>query len=353
MIDLLYGSCQRFRYRYRDITLRGSVRCPLPVRSARYRLNASSPVDFYVEALPHPPALDWRFAYKASPARLRLPQPGEFTIEIPVDSPALHAGINRVAIEIVDAGDGVHDAEFEVHWDPRPVELPLELADLTRFAELQDVGQVINGAFDLDRDANAIRARTPVAPDALLILAAPAGSQEATYRVVFADLERGKYLGLSDFFVCHEEEAPPIGIKPGWSTAGLATLTYGWRPGSPAEVGRDPGRPLAGEARAWLARSDNSRQAQRWLVKTDPPATLALEPGVAYRVRHRVEFADGVNRVRFRIWPEAAAEPHAWLCDISDAGVSRALPRFTQASFALFQHTGAGTAWSNIRLRAL
>ena len=78
-------------------------------------------------------------------------------------------------------------------------------------------------------------------------------------------------------------------------------------------------------------------------MKTDPPATLSIAAGVRYCVRHRVQLDGSVNRVCFRIWAAGDAEPGAWLCDISDAGVPRDQQRFTQAAFALFQHTGAGT----------
>ncbi|MCI0530239.1 MAG: hypothetical protein L0Y56_22575, partial [Nitrospira sp.] len=183
-------------------------------------------------------------------------------------------------------------------------------------------------------------------------------SQEATYNIRFSEPDKGKYLGLSDFFVGHEEEDPPLGIKPGWSTAGLATLTYGWRPGSPAEV-RANFKPVLtrtrpdGEARAWISYGDNARRKERWLVKTDPPARVPIEEGGKYRVRHQVLFEGGINRVRFRVWPVHHPEPTDWLCDINDSGIAPGLPKFSRASFALFQHTGMPTEWSNIRVVAL
>ncbi|MGH7265341.1 MAG: hypothetical protein ACREMB_10875 [Candidatus Rokuibacteriota bacterium] len=358
MIRLRYGSQQRFRFRYRDVTLPGHVDAPMPLRSATYRLDDGPPVRFYVEELSEPPGLDWRFGYKPSPARLRLPHRGDFNIEIPVTSLAPQAGSHRVAIDLEDAAGGRAHADVAFTWDPTPVSLPLDLTDLSKVTNIQQVGQVVNGAFDLDPGRSAVRARAPVAPDALLLLGAPSGSQEATYDVVFSEPDTAKYLGLSDFFVGHEEEDPPLGIKPGWSTAGLATLTYGWRPGSPAEVGQRPAEPVPGsrpegQARAWLACSDNSRRRERWLVKTDPPARVGVEAGVRYRVRHQVLFEEGVNRVRFRIWPAGDREPASWLCEIDDAGAPSEHRRFSAASFGLFQHTGRPTEWSSIRVVAL
>lgn len=114
----------------------------------------------------------------------------------------------------------------EFAWDPTPVTLPIELTDLSKLSDIQSIGQVVDGRFAVDPERNAIVSVTPVVPDALCLLAAPTASQEATYRIEFADISKAKYLGLSDFFVRHEEEEPPIGIKPGWSTAGLATVRF-------------------------------------------------------------------------------------------------------------------------------
>jgi hypothetical protein len=354
MIELTYGRAQRFRFRCGDITILGRVTAPLPLRRSEWRLNAGRPVAFYVEHVAGA-GVDWRFAYKPSPSRLMLKDLGDFRVEIPVGLAGLRAGDNQVRIEVEDRDGRVEACEMAFTWDPSPVPLPLDLADVARFESIQEVGQVLVGAFDLDRRANMIRSRAPVAPDALLVLGSSHSSQEATYDVRFSDLAGAKYLGLSDFFVAHEPEDPPIGIKTGWSTAGLATLAWGWRPGSPGEV--DPDRPAEpnprGEARAWLAYADNSRQSRRWLVKTDPPARVDLAPGVTYRVRHQVVFRDGVNRVRFRLWPAGQPEPARWLCDIADRSVAPDRPRFTRASFALFQHTGSATEWSNIRVAAL
>jgi len=278
-IALTYGTSQRFRGRCADITIPGRVAASMPLAQAVWRLNDGPPVDFYVERAPDD-GVDWRFAYKASPARLRLPRLGDFTIEIAVDHPELRDGANRLAVDVEDGRGRVGRLEAVFAWDPRPVPLPLDLRDLSRFDDIQEIGQVVNGAFDLDRAANVIRARAPVAPDALLVLGSPHGSQEATYDVRFSDLERAKYLGLSDFFVRHEAEEPPIGIKPGWSTAGLATLTYGWRPGSPGE-GRPAARAGTGAAGrgAGLARLERQLAPVRPLARADGPAGAAPHCG--------------------------------------------------------------------------
>ena len=358
-VHLIYGDRQFFRLRLQDIHVRGHVDAPAPLRASTYRLNDGPPTSFYVEQVPDQ-GTDWRFQYKNSPARLRLPRIGDFTVEIPADAPELRPGSNQLTIEITDASGRTERAATELSWDPSPVSLPLDLRDLSAVREIQEIGQVVNGAFDVDPRVNVIRSRAPVAPDALLVLGSPHSSQEATYSVRFAEPTAAKYLGLSDFFVGHEAEDPPIGIKPGWSTAGLATVTYGWRPGSPPEVRPvEPSRLLQeigpnplGQARAWLACGDNSRRGERWVVKTDPAARFDLAEPWAYRVRHQVLFTGGANRTRFRIWPAGQPEPDGWLCDITDAEVDPRLPKFSRASFALFQHTGASTEWSDIRVRA-
>ena len=386
-IRLVYGHRQRFRSRLPDLHVLGRVRAAAyPLATATYRLNDGQPVPFYVEP-PGGEDVDWRFQYKASPARLRLPFEGDFAVEVPADAPELRAGENRLTILVEDGTGARSRADVRLTWDPTPVPLPLDLSDLAAFEDVQAVGQVVNGAFELDRARDAIRTVGPVAPDALLVLGSPHASQEATYGVVFDQPRLGKYLGLSDYFVRHEAEAPPLGIKPGWSTAGLATVTYGWRPGAPPEVrplgpgesfdgwaaaggpagtartatgrsdvgGAGPAgeaRPL-GQARAWISFGDNTHQGERWLVKTDPPAELPIEAGMVYRVRHQVVLTDDVNRARFRVWPDGRPEPSAWLCDVDNREVDRRLPRFEQASFALFQHTGAPTTWLDVRVRPL
>ena len=148
-----------------------------------------------------------------------------------------------------------------------------------------------------------IRSRAPVAPDALLLLGSPHGSQEATYAVRFLDFMGAKWLGLADFFVGLEEGAPPRGIKVGWSSAGMAALS------------------ARSEARSFIAWGDDSGRPEEWAIATDPPARVQIERNVLYRVRHQVAFVHGITRVRFRIWPAHAPEPTSWLCEEQDARV--------------------------------
>ena len=345
-VSFTHGPEQRFRALIRDLHFPGRLNGATPVRSAFWRINGGQRMRLYVEAtpsislLPTPNGfvatpIDWRYQYKLSPAGLRLWKLGDFNVEVPTDHPDLRPGANELVIEIEDRWKERHGGVVTFLWDPEPPSLPLDLTDLTSFETIQDVGQVVNGGFDLDHDRNAIRSRTPVAPDNLFVVGPAAQSQEATFRIRFHDVAAGKYVGLSDFFVAHEEGAVPLGIKPGWSTAGMATVKSN------------------GECRSWIAWGDNSDHANVWVRFTDPAAYCRPLGDVAYRVRHEVRFADGVTNTRFRIWREEEEEPKEWLCCESDAAVDSALPRHTSASFSLFQHTGVGSEWSEIRVVSL
>lgn len=345
-ISFTYGSDQRFWARTGDLTFPGRLNGATPVRAASWRLNGGDGAPLYVEATPNISLLptpngfvatpiDWRYQYKLSPAALRLWQLGDFNVEIPVDHPGLRAGANELVVEVEDRWKERHAGAVRFTWDPVAPPLPLDLRDLTAFETIQDVGQVVDGAFDLDRERNVIRSRTPVAPDNLLVLGPRAGDQEATFRIRFHDVAAGKYLGLADFFVAHEESAVPLGIKPGWSTAGMATVKSN------------------GEARSWIAWGDNADHPDVWIVVTEPAAFFRPLADIDYRVRHQVSFAGGTTNTRFRIWREGEEEPDSWLCSETDADVDSALPRHSAASFSLFQHTGVGTEWSDIRVVAL
>jgi hypothetical protein len=333
-IRLTYGRRQVFRFRCEDITVRGQVvDAAMPLRRATYRLNGGSPTSFYVEAIPDE-GVDWVAGYKDSPAELRCREPGEFCIEIPATAPELQTGDSDLMIEVEEADGRIEETSLLFTWDPMPLPLPLDLSDLSRFNHIQEVGQIVNGAFDLDAAQNVIRSRAPVAPDAFIILGSPHGGQEATYTVRFHDLSGAKWLGLSDFFVRLEEGVPARGIKVGWSSAGMAAL-------SPTQ-----------EARSFIAWGDHSGRPEEWAIVTNPPARVTIQKGVSYRVRHQIAFAHGVNRVRFRVWPAHQSEPSEWLCEEEDSRVPSHLPRHRQASFGLFQHMGLPIEWSDIRIRA-
>tara|TARA_R110001592_G_C13192961_1_gene753495 strand:+ start:54383 stop:55405 length:1023 start_codon:yes stop_codon:yes gene_type:complete len=337
MIQLPYGPRQRFRRHHDDINIIGRTDARLAPLLAQFRLNRGDPTSFYIE--PEEKASDPpQFPYgMKTPGCHRLRKcPGWFNLEIPIDSSRLIAGWNTVDIDIVGRDGTSHHTSAEFCWDPRPPQLPLDLTNLREFDSIQGLGQAVNGMFELDVDSNVIRAAKPVGPDILLLLGPPTRSQEATYRVQFGS-PSGTWLGLSDFFVGHVEQSAELGIKPGYSTNGLATL------------GRDGG------AHVWIAWGDNLIGSNKsWIVQTRPGLKkFPIQPGRKYRVRHQVRVTDALNSCRFRIWPEGEAEPSTWLCKINNAAIPAHLPRNHLASFGLFQYFGSPTEWSDIRLQSL
>ena len=333
-ISLPYGFRQQFRRRYDTITVRGEIfASAFPIRRATFRLNGGDPRPFYVEQTPDPET-DWVHGYKKTPAELRCREQGEFVVEIPADDPALAAGHNTLALAIEDQAGEIGNVEIALDWDPTPLPLPIDLRDLRRFSHIQEVGQAVNGFFDLDRDLNVIRSRAPVAPDALLVLGSAHEGQEATYAIRFLEPAGAKWLGCSDFFAGLVDGTPPRGLQVGWCTAGMAAL-------SPEDG-----------ARAFLAWGDHSGDEREWALATHPATPVKVEKRVRYRVRHQVAIANGVNRVRWRIWPATEAEPSAWLCQEESGRVPPGLPRNTRASFSLFQHLGQTIEWSDIEVHA-
>jgi hypothetical protein len=334
-IILTYGTRQRFRYRTHDLNVHGRLAyLDIPVRSATWALNGGRGVSFYVESVPDP-GIDWTYEYKDSPAVNRLKDLGDFNVEVPADTPDLRPGENELRIVVIDGSGREEEARVSFDWDPEPLPADLDLRDLGRFAHIQEVGQAADGAFDLDRDQNLIRSRAPVYVDSLLVLGSLHGSQEATYQVRFTDLTKVKWLGPSDFFAGHAGPTPAIGIKPGWSTAGMMAL-------SPRN-----------EARGFLAYGDHVGTDQEWVVQTAPPRRFIVRARVDYRVRHQVLFRDGVDHDRFRIWPVGEPEPAEWLVEEDDSAIPSGFPKYTRASFSLFQHSGFPIEWSDVVVRSL
>jgi len=335
-IRFTYGDQQKFRRRVEDINIQGKVRAvSFPVAHASYALNNGPEREFYVENVPEPPCIDWTYEYKDSPAELRLRRQGQFNLEIPTTSKHLEPGANTIRVVIEDAKGSTESDCVDFSWDPDPLPVSVDRRDLTDFTHIQEVGQVVNGQFDLDVEQNLIRSRAPVHPDSLLVIGSSHGSQEATYTVRFTDFAKIKWLGPSDFFAGHVEADPPIGIKPGWSSAGMAALNP------------------RNEARGFIAYGDHSGKAKEWVVQTAPPTKHELEVDRYYRVRHQVIFENGTNRVRYRIWPSSEDEPSDWLINEDDSAVPDSYPKHKTGAFSLFQHSGMPIEWSDIRIRPL
>ncbi|MCF6359397.1 MAG: hypothetical protein L3J29_01395 [Cyclobacteriaceae bacterium] len=322
-IQLTYGSNQQFKYRHNDINVLGHFSGV--AKEASYQLNNGTGVSFYIKGID---------IIKDSISRNRLFGNGDFNIEIPISSTKLSAGDNQLDIKVIDSLGATYNKRVTFTWDSSPVDNSLDLTDLSGYSHIQEIGQIVNGAFELDSKKNTIRTVAPVEKDALLLLGSPYGSQEATYSVIFGDTT-GYFLGLADFFAGHEAAIPPIGIKPGWSTAGLATI-------SPKRNG--------GSAQTWLAWGDLLYDDRVWVAKTYPPKPFKYEAGREFRVRQQVIFKDNINRARFKIWPAGELEPEEWLCEESDENIKNNKTKFHKGSFGLFQFMGQPTEWFNIKI---
>jgi len=334
-IQFTYGTDQVFRRRTDDLNLVGNLEgARYPLDYSTWSLNGGPEIFVYVEHVADP-GIDWTYEYKDSIAVNRLKDTGDFNIEIPVTSPDLRSGNNTLRFRVNDDVSNETETTVEFTFDPTSLATSLDLSDLSRFEHIQEVGQITNGAFDLDKNLNVIRNRGPVYPDSLLVVGSKHGSQRATYDVRFTDFAKVKWLGPSDYFTGHAGPEPPIGIKPGWSSAGLVALNP------------------RNEARMFLAYGDHVGTDEEWVVQTAPPVRFCPEPGTWYSVRHEVLFRDGVNSARFKIWPRAEGEPTDWLLEESDYGVAEYSHRHRKASFGLFQHSGMPNEWSNIRIHAL
>lgn len=333
-IDPTYGTSQTFRFRVPEITVLGVINgLKTAPDEAVFQLNGATQRPFYVEAI-HDEGVDWLNGYKQSPGELRCRHFGEFCLEIAADDPHLEEGSNQLFMQVRSSND-IAKQEIAFEWNAAPLSDDQNLTDLTTYSTVQEVGQIVNGAFDLDRAMNLIRSRAPVAPDALLVIGSPGQSQEATYRVRFTEPVHSKWLGLSDFHAGIIEGVPPRGIKVGWSSAGMAVAMP------------------SGGARSFLAWGDHSGHPNEWAIATNPPVEVEIERGQAYRVRHQMLLTPDQNRVRFRLWPEDGQEPDIWLCDEHDGLLPKNMPRHASASFSLFQHMGMPVEWSDIALRSL
>ena len=325
MIEIFLGERQKFRYRHSDINILGRIPANVVPTAAEFRLNGGDPVGFYIEPLVV--SGKGEYAWRTnSPSVFRLQdRPGWFNVEIPVDDPQLVSGTNEVEIRIRTSEGTCETKTIELSWNPHPVPLPIRISELASASSIQDIGQAVNGVFELDRESNGIRSIAPVGADTLFLVGSPQGSQEATYEVRFTtDRRAGVYIGLSDFFVGHSEQTPGLGIKPGYSTTGLATISpRGW-------------------GQLWIAQGDClTNKEGTWVVRSPYPSRFIPYPERPYRVRHQVFMTPATTAARFRIWPSDQREPKSWLCTLDTRRVGSEHRRPATGSFGLFQFGGA------------
>lgn len=314
-ITLHYGNQQLFRNRNRDINISGRFNNMATATYAYYTLNKKDSNIFYIKSTNK--QLD-----QISKNRLRHKC---FNIEIPTNSPALKIGQNIVDIYIGDRKNDYH-CIMSFDWSNELVPLPLDIIDLSKYSSIQNIGQAINGKWEIDKQKNVIRSIHPP-QDALFLLGSAHYSQEATYCIRFH--HEYNFAGCSDFFVQHEDYEKPFGIKPGWSSAGLVTLG-------------NYGKHFTG----WLSYGDLLKQSKYWVVKTRPVRVNCASETI-YKVRHRIILNNGINQLQAKIWKENAQEPN-WMIDISHKHTD-----FNKASFGLFQFAGRPTEWFDIHVKSL
>ncbi len=332
-IQFAYGHHQVFRFRHEDINVIGWVGRELVIASAAWTLNGGPEVNLYIEPAPTDTKYPWN-TRTPSVHRLRNRR-GWFNVEIPITSPILRPGKNELAVRVTDSTGHTIQGHVDFDWDPAPVSLPLILDDLTSIESPQEIGQAVNGVFYVDRERHIIHTPSPAGPDVLFLLGSPNASQEATYNVRFCTLE-GEFVGLSDFFVRHELQDEGLGIKPGYSTNGLATLTP------------------KGLARLWMATGDCLMSKDwAWVIRTEREPEVSIQADTLYSVRHQSFSHDGFTHARFRIWNSGTPEPIAWLCHLSNDNVDADKPRNQRASFGLFRYGTGRTEWSNILVREI
>lgn len=337
MIHFFYGLEQRFRWRFPDINIVGNFDGALPVRTASYSLNHGRDRPFYV--MPNSDLhnrKELKIKLETIPSRGRLEYAGDFNIEIPVQSPELRRGANRLHVRI-EAGDGEgFEQELRFDWNPEPVGFPIDLRDLSGIHDIQSIAQVVNGVFALDRDLNGIRPIGPTRDDLLCLIGSPAGNQEATFEIVFSnDSTPGYFRGCSDFTAAHEPVEGVEGIKGGWSTIGL--LTHG------------PDH----ELKLWQSWGDLTGSENMWVRQTEPPFEYPLDPHQPYRIRHRVEVSGRGAVTRAKIWPSDGSEPEDWMVSQDNFDVDGSKPGYRRGSFGLFQNLMGPALWRDLYVREL
>lgn len=333
-VEFAYGNQQQFKLRHDDLNIIGWVGRDVDVERASWRLNEGDETILYVEPSPTDKIYPWD---TRTPGVHRLRHlKGWFNVEIPISHPALLPGVNTLSVRVVDATGKTAIGTVQLDWDPVPVTLPVEITDIRAAKGIQEVGQPVNGLFEFDYDRNAIAAPAPAGPDMLFLIGSPHGDQEATYDVQFAGPLSGDFLGLSDFFVRHELQDESLGIKPGYSTNGLATLRR------------------TGLACLWMSTGDCLTDKNwAWVAQTPHEPHFPVEADVRYSVRHQIFQLDGVAHTRLRIWRADQGEPRRWLCHLQRCAVDGDGLIGRKSSFGLFKYGGGRTEWSNIRVRYL
>ncbi len=332
-VRLPYRKCQRFCNRTCDLYVMERLANAIhPIKISIWSLNGAALVYIYVESVSDQ-SIGWTNEHKASPGVNRLKDLCDFNIEVLTSKPTLRASENRFLISIKDATGQANQIEIVFTYDPTPMTLPLDPTDVSSYRHVQEVVQVVNGTIYINHDLICSRAR--VYPNGLLVLGSPHGNQEATNNVDFPDPSKIKWLGTSDFFAGHQGLTPPIGMKPGWSSAGMIAL-------NPHEEGR-----------SFLAYVDLVGTHHECVVHITPRKRFNVRKHVLYWVRHQVRLTDGIDNLRYKSWIEGTPEPNKWLIEEDASCIPNQFPKYKECTYELFQHSGMPIEWSNICGKAM
>lgn len=281
-IDLWHGKRQRFGHLglpQRWINILGAVSPAEHIAQLDYSLNG---LDF----LP----------LSKGPDLYRLASAGDFNIEI--DHADLEDGENRVVIRSKDR-DGVTSEEtIVVDYTPGVVwRLPYEV-DFAKVKDLQDVCQVVDGRWRLEKDG--VRTADPYYDRVL----------------AFGDMNWTNY-ALTAEVIFHDFPGPTPGGGPGFGV-NHAGIGLRWR--GHDDDGRQPHvawYPL-GAATEFTLQKDLSKC--KWRIIPGPPQKTvyadepyAIELGKKYWIKGEVRtMPDGRNRYRNKIWSPDRNELDFW-----------------------------------------
>ncbi len=281
-IDVWYGKRQRFGHLglpQRWINILGSVSPAERIAQLEYALNGG----------------DFRPLSKG-PDLYRLASAGDFNVEI--DHADLDAGENRVVLRAKDRDGVMTDETVVVDYTAGGAwRLPYEF-DFADVTNLQDVCQVVDGRWRLDKDG--VRTADPYYDRVL----------------AFGDMSWTDYAVTAEV-IFHDFPGPQAGGGPGFGV-NHAGITLRWR--GHDDDGRQPHiawYPL-GAATEFTLQKDLSQCKWRIIpgppekiVYADEPYPIQLEK--RYWIKGEVKtMPDGRNRYRDKIWSPDRNELDFW-----------------------------------------
>jgi hypothetical protein len=280
-IEVWYGDEQSFGRLgtpQRWVNVLGRVVSSSGIQSLEYILNDGPPVPLSI-----------------GPDQLRLAGPGDFNIEI--DHRELTAGVNTVAIMVMDSSNQESSRDVILHYTKnRKWPLPYHI-NWKDVRNIQDVAQVVDGRWQLA--AGGVRILEPYYDRVIALGDVTWQNYEVTVPVTF-----------------HGFRQPQKGFDGGANVI-HAAIAVRW-PGHD-EDGRQPRvkwYPLGATAEFRLT-SDLQNCSWRILggggKRVNAESGRRIIFGECYQMKHRVEtLPNGNTRYRVKLWNAAQAEPEEW-----------------------------------------